>query len=198
MENNEENLTGKERADLKNTEREKARDRAENMRKLKKYSAWIGTIVVIGVLVYWGVTAADKAEDSRPGEQQASEGREHIKVGDQHAGYKTNPPTSGPHAEPIAFNSYDTEIADENAIHNMEHGGIWITYKDISEEEIAQLKDIQRKHPKSVILSPRSANDSRISVTSWQRLMHLEVVDVEMIESYIEKNINRSPEPLAS
>jgi len=198
METGQENLTKKERADLRRAEKEKAQHKTRSARKMKKYFSWGIAIAIVGALIFWGISSAEKADEARPGEHQANEGSAHIDVGDEHDEYETNPPTSGSHAESIPFGIYDTEVVDENAIHNMEHGGIWITYKDLSDEDLAKLEEIARKAPRSVLLSPRSANDSRISVASWQRLMHLEEVDVEAIEDYISKNINRSPEPLAS
>ena len=197
MDNQETQVSKKERAELRRTEKEKAQQKARTAKQMKKYSTWGIVILIIGVLIYWGISAAEEREATRPGDHHASEGRDHIQVGDHHDEYQTNPPTSGAHADPIRFGIYNEEVIDENAVHNLEHGGIWISYKDLSDEEIAELEAIARKAPNAVLLSPRSANDSRISVASWQRLMHLEEVDVEAIEEYIKLNINRSPEPLA-
>ena len=88
-------------------------------------------------------------------------------------------------------------MVDENLVHNIEHGGIWISYKDISEEEISKLEEIAERHPDSVVLTPRSANDTPIAVVSWGRLMKLTAVDEDLIEEYIKVNINKSPEPLS-
>ena len=92
---------------------------------------------------------------------------------------------------------YAEEISDENVVHNLEHGGIWISYTGLDDEAVLQLEKIARARPNGVILSPRSANDTPIAVVSWGRLMKLDVLDVELIEKYIRQNINKSPEPLA-
>lgn len=36
------------------------------------------------------------------------------------------PPTSGPHASPMQWEAYDADVDDANAIHNLEHGGIYL------------------------------------------------------------------------
>ena len=195
--NQEPQLSKKERADLRRAEKAKTQQQARNARKMKKYATYGGSIAVIVVLLFLGVSAAERANESRPGTQQAGEGQEHVDIATNEHEYQTNPPTSGPHGSAIRFGVYEEEVLDGNAIHNMEHGGIWISYKDINDEELSQLEAIARKAPNSVLLSPRSTNDSRIVVASWQRLMELDVVDIEAIEDYIKRNINRSPEPLA-
>lgn len=39
------------------------------------------------------------------------------------------PPTSGPHASPLSWGVYDTEVLNDTVIHNMEHGGIYVSYR---------------------------------------------------------------------
>jgi len=56
--------------------------------------------------------------------------------------YQTNPPTSGDHlAQAENWGIYDKEIDDKAGVHCMKHGGIWISYKDVSEADLAVLKD---------------------------------------------------------
>jgi len=121
---------------------------------------------------------------------------DHVSVGDTPT-YNSNPPTSGPHANALPWGFNTSEISDINAVHNLEHGGIWISYKDISAEQIAVLKTIATANSGSVIVSPRAANDSPVAVVSWGRLMQLDTVDIEQINQFITTNKNNSPEPLA-
>ena len=167
------------------------------MKKMKRWIPWVIFAGIIVGLTYWAVTAAKKAEESRPGEPIAIMGQTHIAPGSEVDPYNSNPPTSGPHAGPAPWGASQTEILEENAIHNLEHGGVWITYKDLDEASVAALEDIARAYGLSVILSPRAANESPIAVASWGRLMKLEAVDEDLIVEYIRSNRNRSPEPLA-
>lgn len=124
-------------------------------------------------------------------------GHDHIAADAPAITYNSNPPTSGPHAGEVPWGFSETSIPDVNAIHNLEHGGIWITYKDISDEQIDELRQLAKRNSQSVVVSPREDNDTAIAVASWGRLMTLDTADVVKIQSFINQNKNRSPEPLA-
>ena len=98
---------------------------------------------------------------------------------------------------PANWGVYDKEIADGAAVHGLEHGGIWISYKDISADEKKILEDIGRKNSGSVIVSPRAANDAKIAIASWGRMMKLETADTALIQKYIDTYKNQSPEKLS-
>lgn len=125
------------------------------------------------------------------------EGRDHVAAGTT-VDYQTNPPTSGSHlAQAEGWGIFSREIDDMAAVHSMEHGGIWISYKDIPEEEIKKLEEIGRQNSQSTVVSPRSANDNNIVVASWGRMMKLESADKALIQKYIDTYKNQSPEKLA-
>ena len=88
----------------------------------------IGGIVLIGVLaaVGWGIQGYIARQSI--GESAPTIGRDHIDAGDTHVPYITDPPTSGPHAGSVSSGFYDTPIADENIVHNLEHGHVAISY----------------------------------------------------------------------
>ena len=126
------------------------------------------------------------------------EGRAHVSLGTP-VTYNTNPPTSGDHfAEAESWGVNEKEVEDKAAIHGLEHGGIWITYKDIDEESTKILEEIGRENSGSVIVSPRSGNEAKISVTSWGRMMKLDAVDKALIQKYIATYKNQGPEKLAN
>src|SRR3990167_4512427 len=60
------------------------------------------------------------------GQEFENQGQAHIKNGESHPPYNSNPPTSGWHyVLPANWGVYAKPLADEQAIHNLEHGGIW-------------------------------------------------------------------------
>ena len=127
-----------------------------------------------------------------------NQGQTHIKIGEEHPQYNSNPPTSGWHwAQPASWGVYSRSLVDEQAVHNLEHGGIWISYKDIDEETKANLEKITKANSRSVIMSPRDTNDSKIILASWTRLEKLDSYDEVKILEFIERNKNKSPEPFA-
>ncbi|HRN69837.1 MAG TPA: DUF3105 domain-containing protein [Candidatus Woesebacteria bacterium] len=128
------------------------------------------------------------------------EGREHVQPGTDVEGYKTNPPTSGTHwSEAQTWGKYDEEVPDGAAVHALEHGGIWISYNEISDEMLKVLEEIQSENSGSVVLSPRRKNDSDIVIASWGRTMRLSEAEVNkaVIQKYINTYKNDSPEKLA-
>lgn len=138
-------------------------------------------------------------DDPAVGEEFENLGQTHIEPGATHESYNSNPPTSGPHlAEPAKWGVYSTPLQDEQAIHNLEHGGIWISYKDIDDQTKAQLETIAKVNGGSVIMSPRSSNDAKITLSSWLRQIKLESYDEAKILEFIKSNKNKSPEPIAS
>ena len=192
-------LTKRERRELRRQEQKERQklDQRKNMRnRILKWTVWI---LVIGIIGYGLFLLISRTATPRPGESIAIQGRDHISVGSSHPEYNSNPPTSGPHyAQPTPWGVYQDELKDENVIHSMEHGGIWISYQpDIDEETKVKLEAIGKKHSGSVVVSPRSANDSLIAVASWGRLEKLSSFNEARIIEFIKRNKNKSPEPLA-
>jgi len=177
---------------------------------LKKIRNWGLVIVILVVLVVGFTQLTKKSPEQIEFEQQVKtisldgkveefeiEGREHIAPGTE-VEYKTNPPTSGNHyGTPTDWGIYDEEISDEATVHSLEHGGIWITYKDISDEERQVLEEIGKENSQSTVVSPRSGNDDKIVITSWGKLVRLESVDKALVQKYIDTYKNQSPEKLA-
>lgn len=113
--------------------------------------------------------------------------------------YGTNPPTSGDHwPEPASWGAYREPLPDEQLVHNLEHGGIWISYTGVDVSTLRKLESLAGRYPEAVILTPRPENDLMIAVASWGRLEELDSFDEQRIVAFISANVNRSPEPLAS
>jgi|AntRauTorcE11897_2_1112592.scaffolds.fasta_scaffold33923_2 hypothetical protein len=196
-EENTNNLTKRERTDLKREEKQKEHERSV---KIKQMKSWLPWGILLGLIVggvYWASSAAQTANENRPGEAVTIMNADHIAPGGEPQTYNSNPPTSGPHAGPAPWGFNAEEIPDINAIHNIEHGGIWISYKNLDDDAIATLGEIARANSASLIVGPREANDTNIAVASWGRLMKLDAVDEERINEFIRQNKNKSPEPLA-
>jgi len=125
------------------------------------------------------------------------QGTEHI----SNAGlfeYNSNPPTSGPHyGQAPAWGFYPETIEDESALHAIEHGGIWISYKDLSQFEIDLLKEFADNNSESVIVTPREQNNTRIAATAWTKLVEFEDIDIDALQKFLLLNKNKTHEPLA-
>jgi hypothetical protein len=156
--------------------------------------------MLFGIPGITGNTATDApAAEDRPGTSYDIQGRQHVQPGQSHPAYSSNPPTSGWHYQQAAdWGFYERELADELVVHNLEHGGIWISYTDaVNQTEIDRLRGIAQQYPRSVIVTQRNGNDVPIAVASWGQLMELQRFDRERIVAFIDANMNNSPEPFA-
>lgn len=177
--------------------------------KNKKTFIYIGGIVVL-LLVSFILSNKAKNDEQQAIEDLfdkeiildvqdfADQGADHIPDPGQFE-YNSNPPTSGPHyGQAPAWGFYPEPMEDELAIHAIEHGGVWISYKDLNEDEIDLLKDFAKNNSKSVIITPRDKNESRISAVAWTKLTQFESVDVDALQKFLLLNKNKTHEPLAA
>jgi len=159
-------------------------------------------LIILGIIVLSKSktpTSSSSISPSTVGQEISIEGREHVPEGTKVDYRNSNPPTSGNHwPTPAEWGFYNTPLPDEQLVHNLEHGGIWMSYKDIDDATKTKLLKLAQQYPQAVIVTPRSENDTKIAVASWGRLEKLDVFDEEKIIAFIKANINKSPEPLAS
>lgn len=129
-------------------------------------------------------------------ETYPNQGAQHIPLGQAHPAYNSNPPTSGWHtAQTAQWGVFRREIPDEILIHNLEHGGIWISYKDPNDTKLVeQLEALVSRYRSKVILAPRPKNDSPVVVAAWTHLLKLDGYDERRIEDFIKAYKNRGPE----
>lgn len=135
----------------------------------------------------------------RPGQSYPIQGRQHVRPGQSHPDYNSNPPTSGWHyRKPANWGFYTRQLQDERVVHNIEHGGIWISYTSaVNRTVLDKLRTIAHQYPKSVVVTKRDANDAPIAAASWGQLMELQQFDRQRIITFIDANMNNSPEPFA-
>lgn len=164
------------------------------------------SLLILGSIGFLAVKSSNKPpQGERPGTAQADKGRDHIAEGTKMYGGGI-PPTSGPHASPVPWQVYNQEVPDLNLIHNLEHGGIVISYRpDLPPDQIAKIKALfaapySRKgfSPIKAVVAPRAANESPIIISSWTRNMKLDSYNEEKMVDYYLRNIGKSPEPTAS
>lgn len=166
--------------------------------KLKRFSKWVFWTAVIIAFIYGVIWLARSGAREQLGVAYPSQGGAHIEAGTAHPAYNSNPPTSGWHyANEANWGIYQTELPDENLLHNLEHGGIWISYSGVDEETIAKIETLAKQYPNKIVVEPRSKNDAKIVLASWTRLLKLDAFDEAAIINFIKSNKNRSPEPNA-
>lgn len=158
---------------------------------------------VIGLVVFGQDDST--SPPARLGQEQPDRGRQHLNLGESY-NYGTDLPTSGPHSpQPADWGAYKQEIPNENLVHNMEHGGVVITYKpDLDQATVTKIERLFTRPfsnpkftPNKAIVMPYTKNDKPIIMRSWNRIMKLDAFDEQKMVDYYLANVNKSPEPLA-
>ncbi len=112
--------------------------------------------------------------------------------------YPQSPPVGGPH-DPVWLDCgvYDEPVRDENAVHDLEHGTVWITYDPDADVDVAALEEVL---PQNGIISPYVGLDSPVVVTVWGRQLALDGADDPRLELFIDAlgGGETAPEPFAS
>jgi hypothetical protein len=192
-----EQLSKKERIRLHHEEKRAYQKSLEKQRKIKRIITWSISIALIFLGMYGIVILSRQGQKARPGEIFAIQGQQHIDIGASHIAYNSNPPTSGPHyVQPANWGVYQTELPDEQLIHNLEHGGIWISYTGIASTTQIDLEKLAKSYTK-IIVEPRTKDDAPIILASWGRLEKFQTYDEQAIVAFIKANTNKSPEPMA-
>ena len=123
----------------------------------------------------------------------------------------TNPPTYGPHhfhprntgghssSAPLQPTGvYTTPVPDEDVVHNLEHGHVWISYNPVllSSADLAHLELLVSTFGlgHGIVLSPRPANTKAIALVSWAHLKTLDGFDLVAIREFIVTNRGHAPE----
>jgi hypothetical protein len=99
--------------------------------------------------------------------------------------YERHPPTNGDH-DPLWQNCgfYEEPIEDRHAVHSMDHGVVWITYRsDLPEQQIKSLRPYGKEN--YVIVSPYPGQDAPVTATSWRVQLELNGADDPRLKRFV-------------
>ncbi|HJQ43821.1 MAG TPA: DUF3105 domain-containing protein [Jatrophihabitantaceae bacterium] len=102
--------------------------------------------------------------------------------------YDTTPPTGGNHSPywaDCAGTVYSQPIANENAVHMLEHGAIWITYKEgLATDQVVELSKLVNGVD-HMAMSPYPDLDSPISLQAWGYQLKVDSASDPRIKTFI-------------
>jgi hypothetical protein len=88
--------------------------------------------------------------------------------------WKENPPMGGAHN--VAWQNcgiYNAPVHSEHAVHSMEHGAVWITYRpDLPADQVQQLVTLATND--YVLLSPYTGLPAPVVASAWNRQIRLD------------------------
>lgn len=166
-------------------------------------------VLIIGTVGFIVFKQESKPVEPAIGKSHKEQSREHIANGAKHAAYTTSPATSGPHyadnTSPTAWGVYVQEVPEEVFIHNLEHGGVVITYRpDLPADQIKKLQDLfvppysdKSFKPNKAIVTPRTKNSKPIQVVGWNYSIDLDQFDEATLKNFYLQRVGKAPEAAA-
>lgn len=204
------NLTVKQQREQKRQAKLAEYQKQLAKRRRSKLVWWIvgstAAVVIVGLIVASIVFAPAPPKQYEAGSEGVEiEGVETFENVTEHVDgtveYEQNPPAGGPHnAVWLNCGIYSQSVPNENAVHSLEHGAVWVTY-DPDEVTGDELDTLKSHLPSSyVILSPYEGLDSPIALSSWNHQLKLESADDERIGEFFEEywRSQNVPEPNAA
>ena len=111
--------------------------------------------------------------------------------------YDQTPPAGGPHnAIWLNCGIYTQPVPNENAVHDLEHGAVWVTYDpSLPAESVTKLRD--RMPSTYTVLSPYPGLPGPIVLSAWNAQVTVSSVTDARISQFFDKyrNSGNAPEP---
>lgn len=128
-------------------------------------------------------------------------GAQHV-TSQQRVAYDQSPPFGGPHDQVWAEcdgTVYPQPVRNENMVHALEHGTVWIAYNadEVKGKDLDKLKAKVQGQP-YLMLSPYPKLDKPISLQSWGHQLKVDKVSDPRVDEFIKslrENQYTTPEP---
>ena len=127
-------------------------------------------------------------------------GRDHVS---RTVAYDTAPPMGGDH-DPVWQNCdgrvYDAPLRNENAVHSLEHGAVWITYRPgLAAAQLDALK-LKVTGADYTMLSPYPSQDAPIKLTAWGNQLTPDDASDPRVDAFLRGFVKgpQTPEPGAA
>jgi hypothetical protein len=117
--------------------------------------------------------------------------------------YPQSPPVGGDHDPQwvdCTGTVYDEPVRNENAVHALEHGAVWITYTDgVSQDDVDALAAKVEGQPYS-FMSPYPDQESPVVLTAWGVQLGIDGADDPRIDEFLTtyRSGPQTPEPGAT
>jgi hypothetical protein len=201
----------------KKTEREDRRARIEELRVQQKRAERRRTLMIVGpavllVVVLIGVVGvlifqeAQRQNDIEAAAKQPITGVQSFdKLTQNHVEtpvtYPQTPPVGGDH-NPVWQNcgTYSAPVQNENAVHALEHGAVWVTYQpNLPATQLEKLKSLARANS-YLLLSPYEGIKTPVVATAWGKQLALPSADDSRLEVFLRTYLQgeQTPEPGAA
>ncbi|MEU6807071.1 DUF3105 domain-containing protein [Streptomyces neyagawaensis] len=183
--------------------------KAEQARERRMRLLTIGvTTVILAGLVGGGWFLIDAAQDKEVAKAAPVDGvKSWSKLTQNHVNgtvdYKMSPPVGGDHNQ-VWVNCdkqvYTKAVPNENAVHGLEHGAVWVTYNDkASKADVESLSDLVKK-TSYTFMSPYEDQSSPIVLNAWEHQLKVDKASDPRVQKFLDKYVQgeQTPEPGAA
>lgn len=151
---------------------------------------------VVGLLVAIVAFSSPPVRGVPDGTETVAVGPAQHVEGDIHADGEV--PAGGSHSD-VWQNCgfYEEEIRSENAVHSLEHGAVWITYRpDLPKDDVDRLRGFIRR-PDKVLISPIEGQGPPAVATAWANQLELDDVADPRLDQFVNEfeGSSSAPEP---
>lgn len=184
---------------------EEFKKREARMKRNRRIAIWASVgagVAIVALIVTTVLLTPQRPSYTAGGEGAEIEGVETFENASEHVegvvDYEQTPPAGGQH-NPAWLNCgiYEEPVPNENAVHSLEHGAIWVTYdaEALSDEALETLKG--QLPGTYVILSPFDGLPSPIVLSGWNSQLQVEEADDPRIAEFFEEywQSQNVPEP---
>lgn len=190
-------------------ERLAAARKRQQAKRRKQIAISVVVLVALAAGAWYGIqrsqgrqaafAAAAEAAGCTEIESFEDEGQRHLASNEQFDDYQTNPPTSGPHrGQPAPWGSYREAPERATLLHNMEHGGIIVYYKDLPDDQLDELDQFVDDHLDGVISVPDAEIEKPVVMTSWRNMQQCDELNITAIQGFIADRCNKAPEKVGT
>ena len=149
----------------------------------------VGAVIaafVAGFIALVVIDSRQQAASSPPGEVETYD----VGPANQHTeadvDYEQTPPTGGEH-NPVWQNEgfYDAPVRNENAVHTLEHGAVWITYSpDLPQNQKDEIRSLVEGQT-CMLASPHPDLPTPVVASAWGKQLTLESADSPDLERFV-------------
>ena len=184
--------------------REDRGERLAEMRRLERAAdrrrsllIWgMASVVVLAIAsaVAFAILRDQAREPALSGVQDFKVEQGHV---DTPIAYAQTPPAGGEH-NPVWLNCgvYDKPVPNENAVHSLEHGAVWVTYQpDLPKADVEKLSaEIPETY---ILLSPYPGLPAPVVASAWGTQLRLTGVDDPRLQAFVRQYRQgpQTPEP---
>ncbi|WP_329159021.1 DUF3105 domain-containing protein [Streptomyces sp. NBC_01717] len=191
---------------------EEARRKERARERRSRIITIAASIAVVAGLVAGGGYLMSAADEQDQAEAQAKSSpvrgeRSWDKLTQNHVqkkvDYPMNPPVGGDH-NPVWMNCdadvYTAPVPNENAVHSLEHGAVWVTYNEKAKPaDIEKFADRVARTPYS-LMSPVKDQDAPLILSAWGKQVSVKSATDARVAQFFTKYVQgpQTPEPGAA